>query len=74
MRNKIEGVNRSRGEALETVHHLHIARLKGYVDQSAYEELRQRDHECVRMLNGMERSLERELPEAQRRFPESANL
>lgn len=32
VRNKIEGVNRSRGEAGETVHHLFIAKLKGYVN------------------------------------------
>jgi four helix bundle protein len=27
IRNKIEGINRSRGEAAETVHHLYIAQL-----------------------------------------------
>ena len=31
VRNKIEGVNRARGEALEAVHHLYIASLKGYI-------------------------------------------
>jgi four helix bundle protein len=31
VRNKIEGVNRSRGEALETVHHLYIALRKTYI-------------------------------------------
>ena len=31
-RNKIEGSNRSRGEANETVHRLFIAKLKGYID------------------------------------------
>ncbi len=29
IRNKIEGVNRSRGEAGETIHHLFMAKLKG---------------------------------------------
>jgi len=33
VRNKIEGVNRSRGEAAETVHHLFMAKLKGYIDE-----------------------------------------
>jgi four helix bundle protein len=31
IRNKIEGVNRSRGEAGETIHHLFISKLKGVV-------------------------------------------
>jgi len=29
IRNKIEGVNRARGEAAETIHHLFMAKLKG---------------------------------------------
>ena len=70
LRNKIEGVNRARGETLETVHHLHIARLKGLVDAQAFETLRNRYLECVRMLNGLERTLEKNLPQSSRRFPE----
>lgn len=70
IRNKIEGVNRARGEALETVHHLHIARLKGLVDERASETFRNRYLECVRMLNGLERTLEKNLPLSSRRFPE----
>lgn len=31
VRNKIEGVNRSRGEAAETIHHLFMAREKRYI-------------------------------------------
>ena len=31
LRNKIEGVNRARGEVLETIHHLYIASLKDYL-------------------------------------------
>jgi len=68
IRNKIEGVNRARGEALETVHHLFVARMKGYLPDDAYEALRGRYQECVRMLNGLEKSLERNLPESQRRW------
>ncbi len=68
IRNKIEGVNRARGEALETVHHLYIAKLKGYTTSENYEELRERYLECVRMLNGLERTLEKQLPESQRRW------
>jgi len=69
IRNKIEGVNRSRGEALETVHHLYIAKLKGYIDDRQYTHFRGRYMECVRMLNGLERTLDDQLPESARRWP-----
>jgi four helix bundle protein len=71
VRNKIEGVNRSRGEALESVHHLYVGMLKGYHSEQSYCNIRDRYHECVRMLNGLERTLERQLPREQRRFPDS---
>ena len=69
VRNRIEGVNRARGEVLETVHHMYIAMLKGYTDEPAYGDFRSRYHECIRMLNGLERTLERKLPERERRWP-----
>ena len=69
IRNKIEGVNRSRGEAAETVHHLFVAHLKGYETLETYESYRLRFQECIRMLNGMERTLEKQLPESARRWP-----
>jgi len=69
IRNKIEGVNRSRSEAAETVHHLFMATLKGYVDDEVYASYRGRYEECIRMLNGLERTLERQLPESDRRWP-----
>jgi four helix bundle protein len=72
VRNKIEGVNRSRGEAAETIHHLYMAHLKGYETQTTYEDYRTRYQECIRMLNGMERTLERKLPESDRRWPKSS--
>ena len=72
IRNKIEGINRSRGEAAETVHHLYMAHLKNYETPMKYEEYRARYQECIRMLNGMERTLERQLPESDRRWPHSA--
>lgn len=68
VRNKIEGVNRARGEALETVHHLFIASLKGYISKDELERFRERYQECVRMLNGLERTLERQLPVEARRW------
>jgi four helix bundle protein len=71
VRNKIEGVNRARGEALETVHHLYIAKLKSYVKDATVGSYRERYEECVRMLNGMEKNLEKQLPESERRWPTS---
>jgi len=72
VRNKIEGVNRSRGEAAETVHHLYMAHLKAYESKKTYEEFRARYQECIRMLNGMERTLEKQLPESDRRWPQAS--
>lgn len=68
IRNKIEGVNRSRGEAAETIHHLFMAKLKGYITEEAYLELKGRYKECIRMLNGLEKTLEQKLPERERRW------
>jgi four helix bundle protein len=68
IRNKIEGVNRSRGEAAETIHHLFMAREKGYVTAEVYVSFRARYKECIRMLNGLEKTLERKLPEGERRW------
>ncbi|MBW2284743.1 MAG: four helix bundle protein, partial [Deltaproteobacteria bacterium] len=68
IRNKIEGVNRSRGEAAETIHHLYMALLKGYLTKNSYLEFRTRYKECIRMLNGLEKTLEQKLPEQQRRW------
>ncbi len=71
IRNKIEGVNRSRGEAGETIHHLFMPKLKNYIDQSVYSAYRGRYKECIRMLNGLEKSLEKQLPESERRWEPS---
>ena len=68
IRNKIEGVNRSRGEAGETIHHLFMAKLKGYITEQVYLEFKSRYKECIRMLNGLEKTLERKIPEKDRRW------
>ena len=68
IRNKIEGVIRSRGEAGETVHHLFVAKLKGYITDELYLAFRARYKECIRMLNGLERTLEQKVPERDRRW------
>ncbi|MBW2246773.1 MAG: four helix bundle protein [Deltaproteobacteria bacterium] len=67
MRNKIEGVNRARGETAETIHHLFMAKLKGYITEKVYLEIRGPYKECIRMLNGLEKTLERKIPEQERR-------
>ncbi len=69
VRNKIEGANRARGESLEAVHHLYIAMLKGYLTEETYNDYRERYTECVKMLNGLERTLEQQLAPSDRRFP-----
>jgi four helix bundle protein len=68
VRNKIEGINRSRGEAAETIHHLFMAILKGYLTEKVYLEFKSRYRECIRMLNGLEKTLERKIPERERRW------
>lgn len=68
IRNKIEGINRSRGEAGETIHHLFIAKKKRYVSDDIYQAYRERYKRCIRMLNGLERTLERHLPANDRRW------
>ena len=68
IRNKVEGVNRSRGESNETIHHLFMAKLKGYINEHVYQEFRKRYKECIRMLNGLEKTLERKLPFKERRW------
>jgi four helix bundle protein len=70
VRNKIEGANRARGEASETIHHLYVAFRKKYVAEEVFETYRSRYHECVRMLNGLERKLEQQLDPTLRRFPD----
>jgi four helix bundle protein len=68
IRNKIEGVNRSRGEAAETIHHLYMAKLKKHITEKVYFGFRDRYKECIRMLNGLEKTLERKIPDRERRW------
>ncbi|MFO7984274.1 MAG: four helix bundle protein [Desulfatiglandaceae bacterium] len=68
VRSKIEGVNRSRGEAGETIHHLFMAQLKGYITEKVYFEFRSGYKECIRMLNGLEKTLEQKIPDRERRW------
>jgi len=74
VRNKIEGINRARNEANETIHHLFIARVKQYISDDTYSSFRSRYKRCVRMLNGLERYFEQQLPPDQRRWPDGRQL
>ena len=53
----------------KTVHHLYIAKLKKYVSEQEYDRYSTRYMECVRMLNGLERTLEQQLDPSSRRWP-----
>ena len=59
-------------EAAETIHHLHMAKLKTYITEEVFRVYKSRYKECIRMLNGMEKSLEKHLPENDRRWPQDS--
>ncbi len=74
IRKRIEGANRSRDEASETIHHLFMAHLKGYVNEDLYFDFKKRYKECIRMLNGLEKFLERTVPDKEKRRKISENI
>jgi hypothetical protein len=45
-----------------------MARQKGYISADVYESFRAKYKECIRMLNGLEKTLEQKLPEGERRW------
>jgi hypothetical protein len=45
-----------------------MAKEKGYINFDLFDSFRERYKECIRMLNGLEKTLERKLPEAERRW------
>ena len=45
-----------------------MANLKGYTTEKAFREFRDRYKECIRMLNGLEKTLERKVPDRERRW------
>lgn len=45
-----------------------MAKLKGYIAEELYLDFRERYKECIRMLNGLEKTLERKIPERERRW------
>lgn len=73
VKNQMEGVNRSRGEAAEFVHHLEMAHVRGFTGNQLFEGLRDRYEECIRMLNGLERRLEKRLPPSERRWSDTVD-
>jgi len=55
----LEGISRAQGEIRETIHHLHVARLKEYISEDNFRSYRDRYEECSKMLFGLEQSLMR---------------
>lgn len=53
----LEGLNRAVGEAQETQHHLDTARVKGYLDQTNFDEFDTSYTECIKMLYGLRKAL-----------------
>jgi hypothetical protein len=45
-----------------------MAKKKRYITAEVYESFRAKYKECIRMLNGLERTLERKLPQVERRW------
>jgi len=76
IKNKIEGVNRARGEAAESIHHLRIALRKTYITPELFNDFKEKYQECIRMLNGLEKNLEQNLPASEQKWtlkePQSA--
>ena len=62
IRNKIEGLNPSRGEAAEIIHHLFMAKLKGCLANEVYKDYRAGYKQCIRMLNGWKKPWSRKSP------------
>jgi len=49
-----------------------MAKLKTYITEEVFRVYKSRYKECIRMLNGMEKSLEKHLPENDRRWPQDS--
>jgi hypothetical protein len=45
-----------------------MAMLKKYITENTYQSFRERYKECIRMLKGLEKKPERNLPERERRW------
>jgi len=55
----LEGISREQGEIRETEHHLKIAFRKKYLTQEKLENFITKYRECSKMLNGLEKSLQK---------------
>ncbi len=54
-----------------TIHHLCMATLKACITEKVFRSYKSRYKECIRMLNGMDRSLEKCLPGTLNTFSEA---
>ena len=55
-------------DGVTTSNYMDMAKLKGYITEKVYLEFRGRYKECIRMLNRLEKTLERKIPERERRW------
>src|SRR5438067_4645218 len=65
--NKVDPIARARIDALETIHHLFIAKLRNDISEDVYLGYRARYEECLRMLGGLERRYESHPPDPEPR-------
>jgi hypothetical protein len=56
------------GDEVTGSNYVDIAVLRGYITEKVYLEFRGRYKECIRMLNGLEKTLERKVPEREFRW------
>jgi hypothetical protein len=56
------------GNGVSTSNYMDMAKLKGYITEKVYIEFRGRYKEYIRMLNGLEKTLERKIPERECRW------
>ncbi|OGV73357.1 MAG: hypothetical protein A3K19_26655 [Lentisphaerae bacterium RIFOXYB12_FULL_65_16] len=59
------------GKVQETLHHLSVARRKGYLDEGHYQVLQQKYDECLSVLDALNQSLARWLYEGAKRTEET---
>ncbi len=53
----LECLNRALGELRETLHHLSMARRKGYLSEEVHADIAARYETCGKMIKALERSL-----------------
>lgn len=73
LKNWLEGINRARGETLETIHHLYIALRKNYISPDDFSRFETDLNHALKMLVALQKSAEKRLPPDQRQFPTASD-